>query len=513
MLRPAPRIAPRTAPWPATLALLASAAPLLAQDAPGDAPGETGHVTTATLPNGMEVVVIEDHRAPVAVHMVWYKTGSADEPPGASGVAHFLEHLLFKATDDLEAGEFSRVVAENGGTDNAFTSYDYTAYHQRVAADRLPLMMEMEAERMNDLLLTPEDIVTERQVILEERSQRVDTNPSAIAQEQMRAALFLNSRYGTPVIGWRHEMEALDEPQVRAFYDLYYSPNNAVLVVAGDVNPAEVIDLAEATYGPLPAEGGLPPRFRATEPPQLSPRRMTYEDGRVAQPYVARTYLAPSREPGDQAEAAALTFLAEILGGSSFTSVFAEKLTFEAPVALFTGAGYDGDALMEGTFGITVAPNPGVSLEEAEAAMDRAVQEFLEEGVDPAQMERIRTQVAAAEVYARDNVEGLARRYGAALATGLTVADVEAWPAALQAVTEEDVMAAAREVLDPASSVTLWVRAPEAASEPTSEAVPTPAAAAPALPEAPSMPAAPEATTPAPVDAAPGATAAQEAPE
>ena len=224
---------------PVLLALLAAAAaPALAQEAapaatpdatlPAVPEGETGHVTTGRLANGMEVVVIEDHRAPVAVHMIWYKTGSADEPPGSSGVAHFLEHLLFKATDDLEAGEFSRVVSENGGTDNAFTSYDYTAYHQRVAADRLPLMMAMEADRMNDLLLTEEDIATERQVILEERTTRVDTDPGAIAREQMRAALFLNSRYGTPVIGWRHEMEALDEPAVRAFYDLYYSPNNAV---------------------------------------------------------------------------------------------------------------------------------------------------------------------------------------------------------------------------------------------------------------------------------------------
>lgn len=461
---------------PALLALLASAAPALAQDAPG----ETGHVTTATLGNGMEVVVVEDHRAPVAVHMVWYKTGSADEPPGFSGVAHFLEHLLFKATDDMAAGEFSRVVAENGGTDNAFTSYDYTAYFQRVEASRLALMMEMEADRMNDLLLTEDDIRTERQVILEERSQRTDTEPSAIAREQMQAALFLNSRYGTPVIGWRHEMEALDETAVRAFYDLYYSPNNAVLVVAGDVDPAEVVRLAEENYGPIPAEAGLPDRFRASEPPQFAPRRLTYEDARVAQPYLARTYVAPSREHGDQAEAAALTYLAEILGGSSFTSVLAESLTFEAPVALFSGAGYDGDALMEGTFGITVAPRPGVSLAEAEAELDTALAEFLETGVDAAQLQRIRTQVEASEVYARDNVEGLARRYGAALSSGLTVEDVQGWPDALRAVTSEDVMAAARAVLDPNSSVTLWVTAPEAAAEPGALATPASAPATPA---------------------------------
>jgi zinc protease len=448
-------------PRPTALLLLAAgASPALAQE-----------VTTATLPNGMEVVVIEDHRAPVAVHMVWYKTGSADEPPGVSGAAHFLEHLLFKATDDLEAGEFSRTVAENGGTDNAFTSYDYTAYHQRIAADRLPLMMEMEADRMNDLRLTSEDIETERQVILEERSTRVDSDPGAIAREQMRASMFLNSRYGTPVIGWRHEMEALDEAAVRDFYELYYSPNNAILVVAGDVDPEAVIAMAEEHYGPIPAEPGLPERVRAQEPPQLAPREMTYEDPRVSQPYVVRSYLAPSREPGEQEEAAALTYLAEILGGSSFTSVLAEKLTFEDDVALFSGAGYDGSALEEGTFAVTVAPLPGVSLEEAEAAMDRALGEFLEEGVDAGQLDRIRTQLQASEIYARDNVSGLANRYGAGLATGLEVADIKAWPEVLQQVTAEDVMQAAREVLDRDASVTLQVSAPEAAAPAEASAV------------------------------------------
>ena len=234
-------------------------------------PAVAQEVTTATLDNGMEVVVIEDHRAPVAVHMVWYRTGSADEPPGVSGVAHFLEHLLFKATDDLESGEFSRVVAENGGTDNAFTSYDYTAYFQRVAADRLELMMVMEADRMNDLRLTPEDIETEREVILEERSQRVDSEPGSIAREQMRAAQFLNHRYGQPVIGWRHEMQALDMEDVLATYDLWYSPNNAILVVAGDVEPEAVIAMAERHYGAIPPSW-VCPSASAPRSPHRSPR-------------------------------------------------------------------------------------------------------------------------------------------------------------------------------------------------------------------------------------------------
>jgi zinc protease len=414
-------------------------------------------VTTFTLDNGMDVVVIEDHRAPAVTHMVWYRTGSADEPPGASGVAHFLEHLLFKATDTLDAGEFSATVAANGGNDNAFTSYDYTAYFQRLAADRLPLMMQMESDRMNNLRLTEDDIVTERQVILEERSSRTDTNPNAIAREQLRAALYMNHRYGTPIIGWRHEMETLDMADVLSFYDLYYSPNNAILVVAGDVDPQEVRRLAEEHYGPIPTEPHLPSRYRPAEPPQLAERRMIYEDERVSQPYLTRAYLAPERDPGAQETAAALTYLAEILGGSSFTSLLGRALTFDSQTALFTGASYDGMNLDTGSFSLTVLPAEGVTLEEAEAAMDQVLTDFLANGVDPAQFERIRTQLRASEIFARDDVAGLANRYGAALASGLSVEDVQAWPDILQSVTPEDVRAAAEAVLDRRQSVTMYV--------------------------------------------------------
>jgi zinc protease len=435
--------------FPVIAALLAlTTAPALAQD-----------VTTATLDNGLQVVVIEDHRAPVVVHMLWYRTGSADEPAALSGVAHFLEHLLFKATDTMAAGEFSSTVAANGGSDNAFTSYDYTAYFQRVAADRLGLMMQMEADRMNNLALTQGDIETERQVILEERSQRVDSDPNAIAAEQMRAAQFLNHRYGTPIIGWRHEMEMLELDNVRDFYDLYYSPNNATLVVAGDVDPAEVLALAEQHYGALPAEPGLPPRLRAAEPPQLAERRVIYTDERVSQPYLTRSYIAPERNTGAQTDAAALLYLAQILGGSSFTSVLGQKLTFETDIALFTGAGYDGSSLDPSTFSITVVPAEGVTLQEAEDAMDAALAAFMETGVDPEQLDRIRTQLRASEIYARDNVEGLAQRYGAALSQGLTVQDVQDWPAVLQATTADQIMDVAARVLDRDQSVTMWVAA------------------------------------------------------
>lgn len=418
-------------------------------------------VTAFELDNGMEVVVIEDHRAPVVVHMVWYRAGSADEPIGQSGVAHFLEHLLFKATDTLESGEFSATVAKNGGSDNAFTSYDYTAYFQRVAADRLELMMRMESDRMVNIRLTEEDIVTERDVILEERNQRVENSASALFREQKNAAQYLNHRYGVPIIGWRHEMEELDMADALSFYGTYYSPNNAILVVAGDVTPAEVEALAKTYYGVIPANPELPAeRTRSQEPPQTAERRMIYRDARVAQPYVSRSYLAPERNAGDQKEAAALRMLGEVLGGGQ-TAVMAEKLQFDTQTAVYAGAFYGGGSLDPTTFNTVVVPAPGVSLQEAEDAMDRVLAEFLEEGVDEAHLERIKTQVRASEIYARDDVEGLANRYGRALTQGLTVEDVQDWPNVLQAVTPEDIMEAARKVLNRKTSVTGWLMAEE----------------------------------------------------
>ena len=435
--------------------LFAAALAFVAVSAPSLALAE--EVTTYQLDNGMDVVVIEDHRAPVVVHMLWYRAGSADEPVGSSGVAHYLEHLLFKATQTVESGEFQRIVAENGGSDNAFTSFDYTGYFQRVAADRLPLMMQYEADRMNNLVLTEADIVSERGVILEERNQRTENSPGALAREQMRAAQFLNHRYGVPIIGWKHEMEELDMADALSFYDLYYSPNNAILVVAGDVQPDEVLALAQEHYGPIPMEPNLPERFRTQEPPQTAERRLIFEDPRVAQPYVSRSYLAPERDEGAQQDAAALTYLAELLGGSPFTSTLGVALQFETNTAVYAGAYYDGLNLDDGTFGLTVVPAEGVTLQEAEDAMDAAVAAFLAEGIDPERMEAIRTQLKAGEIYARDNVGGLARRYGAALTSGLTIQDVQDWPDVLQAVTAEEVLAVAERVLDRNQSVTGWV--------------------------------------------------------
>jgi len=432
---------------------LCAAAPLRAQTI-------EDQVSSFQLDNGMDVVVIEDSRAPAVVHMIWYRAGSADEQAGVSGVAHFLEHLLFKGTEKLEPGEFSEIVKANGGRDNAFTSFDYTGYFQRIAADRLGLMMEMEADRMKNIQLDREDILTERDVIIEERNQRVENDPGALFREQRMAAQFLNHPYGTPIIGWRHEMVGLDLDDAMAYYEQFYSPNNAVLVVAGDVNAGDVLEMAQEHYGPIPKNEALPDRARPSEPPQMAERRITFTDPRVAQPYVTRTYLAPERDPGDQRSAAALTLLAQVLGGSQ-TSVLPQKLQFQEKSSVYSSAFYSGLSLDDTTFGLVNVPVPGVSLDQAEADLDRVIAEFLETGIDPEQLDRIKFQLRASQVYELDSASSLARRYGAALTSGLTLEDVHAWPDLLQSITPDEIIATAKEVFDRDKAVTGFLRGSE----------------------------------------------------
>lgn len=420
-------------------------------------------VSTFTLQNGLDVVVIEDHRAPVVVHMVWYRVGAADEPAGKSGIAHFLEHLMFKGTSTVGPGVFSDTVEAQGGNDNAFTSWDYTAYFQRVAADRLGLMMQLEADRMQNLQLTDDVVLPERDVIIQERNQRTDNSPGALLNEQMRAAQYMNSRYGIPIIGWKQEIETLTREDALAYYKAHYAPNNAILVVAGDVTPDQVKTLAEQHYGPLAPSATVKPRLRPQEPPQLAERRLAYSDARVSEPYLARSYLAPERDPGDQKTAAALAILAELLGGNGQTSVLSQALQFgDAPKATYATAMYDGSSLDDTTFSLLAVPVPGVTLADLEAEMDKVIAQFLTDGPDPAAFDRIKTQIRAADIYARDDSQGLAQRYGEGLATGLTVDDIKAWPEVLASVTIDDVTAAAAMVFDRKKSVTGYLMAEEA---------------------------------------------------
>jgi zinc protease len=298
-------------------------------------------------------------------------------------------------------------------------------------------------------------------VIIEERNQRTENEPGALFGEQRNAAQYLNHPYGIPIIGWRHEMEGLSLEDAKAFYREHYAPNNAILIVAGDVEPEQVRAMAETHYGPIPANPDLQARERPAEPPQLSERRLSFADPRVAQPYVVRTYLAPERDAGDQREAAALLLLAEVLGGSGQTSVLAQKLQFDTQVAVYTSAFYGGVSLDDTTFGLIIVPAEGVGLADAEAALDAAVAQFLEDGIDDDQLERIRTQIGASLIYEEDDIQSLARSYGMALTSGLTVADVEAWPEILNSVTEEEILDAAARVFDRKNAVTGWLTGPE----------------------------------------------------
>ena len=408
--------------------------------------------TRFTLANGLEVLVVEDHRAPVVSHMVWYKVGAADEPDGKSGIAHFLEHLMFKGTRNRPAGEFSRIVARIGGRENASTSQDYTNYYQLVAADRLEQVMELEADRMANLQLSEEDVRTELQVVLEERRQRVDSSPGALLGEQVRAVQYLRHPYRVPVIGWEAEIRQLDREDAIAFYRRYYAPNNAVLIVTGDVEPEQVRALAERHYGPI-ARVDVPERARPLEPEQLVARRVEMADPRVAQPTWQRTYLAPSRRAGESRHAVPLQVLSHILGGSE-TSRLRRRLMTEGQVATSVGSGYSSFSYDETLFYLYGTPADGVGVAEMEAAVDAILAEVVRDGVTPEEMERSRTALLAQVYYARDNLTSAPYILGDALTSGLDVDAVETWPQQVEQVTAEQVQEAARYVFDARRSVT-----------------------------------------------------------
>jgi zinc protease len=422
--------------------------------------GSSGHstgwgpdVSHFTLANGLEVVVIPDRRTPVITHMVWYRVGAADETPGKSGLAHFLEHLLFKGTKKNPQGLFSQTVATIGGSENAFTSSDYTGYFQRTSRDRLKLMMEFESDRMTGLVLTDEVVKPELQVVLEERNSRVENNVNARLAEQMEAALYLNHPYGRPVIGWRHEIEKLTRDDALEFYKRFYTPNNAILIVAGDVTPDEVKTLAEETYGRVPRVAEVKPRARPQEPKQEAPRTVTLADPRVTQPSLSRYYLAPSYTSGRSGEAEAADILTHILGRGANSRLY-QKLVVETGLAVSAGASYYGTALDATRLGVYATPKPGTSLTQVEEAVDAVIAELLEKGVTQEELERSRNRLIADAVYAQDSQSSLARWYGASLATGLTIEQIRTWPNRLRAVTVDDVKNAARDVLDKRRSVT-----------------------------------------------------------
>jgi len=407
-----------------------------------------------TLKNGMQVVLIPNNRVPVVRHMVWYKVGSADEPAGKSGIAHYFEHLMFKGTPSVPAGEFSRIVARNGGRDNAFTSYDYTAYFQTVAKDRLPLVMEMEADRMTHLTLTKEVIEPERQVILEERRQRTDNSPSAQLREQLGTVQYMNHPYRIPVIGWAHEIEKLSLDDLRRFYKKWYAPNNAILVVEGDVTLDELRPLAEKYYGVIP-RGPEMKRIRPSEPPAQADRRVVKRDVRVRQPNLQRTYLAPSYgSPSADSEAPhALQVLENIVSGSA-TSRLYNSLVVEQKLAVSAGMSYSPNRLDLTELTFWASPKPGVSIDQLEQALLSEIQLLIDKGVAQDEVMRAKTSLVNEAVFARDNLGTGAQVLGSALAIGLSPDQVENWPNAIENVTRDDVNRALRRVLDGQKTVT-----------------------------------------------------------
>lgn len=416
------------------------------------APAATGNLTIApnlesfTLDNGLQVVVIPDRRAPVVTHMIWYKAGSADEPEGQSGVAHFLEHLMFKGTHDHPDGEFSKMVADRGGQENAFTSTDYTAYFQKVAKQHLPLMMALEADRMENLVLTDDVVTPERDVVLEERRMRVDSEPGSRLQEALNSITFVNHPYGSPVIGWQSEIEALNKEAAIAFYNRFYTPNNAVVVIAGDVDVDAVRKLAEETYGKVARRAEPGERIRPAEPPLSGERRIAVSDPRVRQESLSQTWIVPSQTTGEGRTPEALDILSYILGEGP-SSRLHKALVLDQEAALSAGAYYQGNSLDNGRFGVYAVPRPGYTLEDMERLIEVELKKLIETGVTEDEVARARNSMIASAIYAQDSQSGLARLFGGALTTGQTLEDVQTWPSQVQAVTPEDVVDAARTYL------------------------------------------------------------------
>ncbi|MBI3438946.1 MAG: insulinase family protein [Proteobacteria bacterium] len=417
---------------------------------------------TFALLNGLQVLVITDRRAPVVTHQLWYRVGAADEPRGHSGMAHFFEHLLFKGTRQVPRSEFSRIIARNGGDDNASTNWDYTVYYERIARDRLELVMRMEADRMRNLQLPESLIASERDVIIEERRTRVDNSPGAVMGERMRAMLHPNSPYGTPVIGWLNEMQQLDHDRALEFYRTWYAPNNAILVVAGDINAAELRPIVERTYGRLQPTRNLPARTWAQDPPSAGPMRVIHRDEKVRQPSFSRAYPAVSYETAHNREAYALDVAIQILGGSE-TSRLYRALVEDQRIAVSAGASANTDGIGGGSVSVGATPAEGVAPERLEAAIDQVIAQFLHDGPTEAELTRAKSQLAAAAIYAQDSQEALANMYGSGLVRGESMDEIVNWPDDIQTVTREQVVAAARNALVLNNSVTGWLMPPEPA--------------------------------------------------
>lgn len=420
------------------------------------APEKVYNAETMTLQNGMQVVVISNHRAPVVSHMVWYKVGAADEPQGdgVSGAAHFLEHLMFKGTKAIPAGEFSKFIKSIGGEDNAFTSWDYTAYFQSVAKDQLPRMMALEADRMINAVLPETEIAPERKVIIEERRMRTDNDPQSLFQEQMLATLFNTTPYAVPIIGWKDEMPKLTRADVYNYYKTWYAPNNAILVVSGDVTMRDVAPLAQKFYGVL-VPHDVPPHSRPVAPDFPAPITLRFETPEIKQPSFLRAWRAPSYMT-DKKEALALDVLTEALDGGAATELY-QDLVVKHKIASEISLSFSGDARGEGSIWLSATPAPTVTLDALEKGIVKKFGALTVSGMDATEIEKAKTRFIDSQAYARDSVMGPAMVVGQSLAMGLTLDDVETFPAQIAAVTKADVDSVLKKYLSPDSPAHLPV--------------------------------------------------------
>lgn len=403
---------------------------------------------TATLPNAMQVVVIENHRAPAVAHMVWYRIGAADESSGHSGLAHYLEHLMFKGTEMIPSGELSKKVKSWGGSDNAFTSWDYTAYFQTVPKDRLESVMRMEADRMRNLNFDDSEALTERDVVVQERKQRTDSSPSAQLSEALRASLFVNHPYGRPIIGWEHELEQLDPDRARSFYRKYYAPKNAILVVSGDVKAQDVFEKANLIYGAIDnADARTRPEW-----PEVADlygdTLVTHSHPSVRQPVWRRLYRVPSAGQNYR-ESLIFSVTEDILGKN--TGKFYQALVVDQQLASAVSFYYSGSHVADSTLSIGVTPLEGVTFEQVEIAIDEVLQSIVSEGISEQDLQQSIDRLRDEAVYERDSLIGPAMMIGYQLAAGLTLEQIEGWAKDIGQVTTEDVRTVIAKYLMPSS--------------------------------------------------------------
>ncbi len=429
-----------------TCALLAFfwTSPLHAADAPV--------IENFTLKNGLEVIVIPNHRIPAVNHTLWYRIGAADDPSGKSGLAHYHEHAMFLGTKKYKSGEYSNIIARNGGEQNAFTGHDATAYFINISKENLPLAMEMEADRMGELTASDDAMEKEKQVIIEERRMRVDNNPDALLYEQVNALLFRHHPYRLPVIGWQHEMNNLSKQDVIDFHKKWYHPNNAILIVGGDVTAAEVKSLAEKYYGKIP-RASIPARHWNEEPPQRGERRITMHHSQVSQAELSRVYAVPSLGYGKKEQALPLFVLAQVLGGGK-TSRLYRSLVTEQKLATAINVDYNGFTRGPAEFSIDLVPEQGVDPAKLEEAANKELEKFLKEGLTDEELSRAKTLLKAETIFARDGLSEIANVIGWIRMIGLDSNYFTNFSELVDKISAQDVLAAAKEALRSEQSVT-----------------------------------------------------------